>query len=136
QHAFYLGWITRLNDVQFVWGRSQHVGQLARKPARKSMGVQEPPTAAVMSQNGGCQDNIGTAYNPNRPVPFQPVIPKLALTPPTMALSLDGPMAKSQDTETLGARIARLRREKCLTQAELAQRLQVSQLVVSDYEHD
>ena len=29
-------------------------------------------------------------------------------------------MAKSQDTETLGARIARLRREKGLTQAELA----------------
>lgn len=45
-------------------------------------------------------------------------------------------MAKSQDTETLGARIARLRREKGLTQAELAQRLQVSQPVVSDYEND
>jgi len=45
-------------------------------------------------------------------------------------------MAKSQDTETLGHRIARLRREKGLTQAELAQRLQVSQPVVSDYEND
>lgn len=44
-------------------------------------------------------------------------------------------MAKSQDTETLGQRIARLRREKGLTQAELAQRLQVSQPVVSDYEN-
>jgi transcriptional regulator with XRE-family HTH domain len=45
-------------------------------------------------------------------------------------------MAKRQDTETLGARIARLRREKGLTQAELAQRLQVSQPAVSDYEND
>lgn len=45
-------------------------------------------------------------------------------------------MAKSQDTETLSARIARLRREKGLTQAEIAQRLQVSQPVVSDYEND
>ena len=45
-------------------------------------------------------------------------------------------MAKSQDTESLGQRIARLRREKGLTQAELAQRLQVSQPVVSDYEND
>jgi transcriptional regulator with XRE-family HTH domain len=64
------------------------------------------------------------------------VILKTALTLPTIALLLDGPMAKSQDTETLGARIARLRREKGLTQAELAQRLQVSQPVVSDYEND
>jgi transcriptional regulator with XRE-family HTH domain len=45
-------------------------------------------------------------------------------------------MAKAQDTETLGHRIARLRREKGLTQAELAQQLKVSQPVVSDYEND
>jgi transcriptional regulator with XRE-family HTH domain len=45
-------------------------------------------------------------------------------------------MAKAQDTETLGYRIARLRREKGLTQAELAQQLKVSQPVVSDYEND
>ena len=45
-------------------------------------------------------------------------------------------MAKGQDTETLGHRIARLRRENGLTQAELAQQLQVSQPVVSDYEND
>lgn len=45
-------------------------------------------------------------------------------------------MAKNQDTETLGHRIARLRRERGLTQAELAQQLEVSQPVVSDYEND
>ena len=39
-------------------------------------------------------------------------------------------------TETIGARIARLRREKGLTQVELAQALDVSQPVVSDYEND
>lgn len=44
-------------------------------------------------------------------------------------------MTKSQDRESPGQRIARLRREKGLTQAELAQRLQVSQPVVSDYEN-
>jgi transcriptional regulator with XRE-family HTH domain len=45
-------------------------------------------------------------------------------------------MAKSPNPETLGARIARLRRDKGLTQVELAERLQVSQPVVSDYEND
>lgn len=66
----------------------------------------------------------------------QPAILKTALTLPPIASLWDGPMAKSQDTETLGHRIARLRREKGLTQAELAQQLQVSQPVVSDYEND
>ena len=45
-------------------------------------------------------------------------------------------MAKNLEIESRGQRIARLRREKGLTQAELAQRLQVSQPVVSDYEND
>jgi transcriptional regulator with XRE-family HTH domain len=62
-------------------------------------------------------------------------IPKTSLTLPPITYLLDGAMAK-QDTETLGARIARLRREKGMTQVELAQRLNVSQPVVSDYEHD
>ena len=60
---------------------------------------------------------------------------KTGLTLPSIALLLDGHMAK-QETETLGARIARLRREKGMTQVELAQQLQVSQPVVSDYEND
>lgn len=38
--------------------------------------------------------------------------------------------------DSLGQRIARLRREKGMTQAELAARLKVSQPVVSDYEND
>jgi transcriptional regulator with XRE-family HTH domain len=44
-------------------------------------------------------------------------------------------MAK-QDIETLGVRIARLRREKDMTQAALAEHLQVSQPMISDYEND
>lgn len=62
---------------------------------------------------------------------------KTALTLPSIALGVDGSMAKTaSDTETLGSRIARLRREKGMTQIELAERLQVSQPVVSDYEND
>ena len=38
--------------------------------------------------------------------------------------------------ETVGARIMRLRKDKSLTQQELAERLGISQPVVSDYEHD
>jgi transcriptional regulator with XRE-family HTH domain len=45
-------------------------------------------------------------------------------------------MAKGEDAETLGGRIARLRREKGMTQIELAERLRVSQPVISDYEND
>ena len=41
-----------------------------------------------------------------------------------------------QDTRTLGSRIARLRREKGLTQVEFAERLGVTQPAVSDYEND
>lgn len=62
-----------------------------------------------------------------------------AKTDPTLApiaSLLDGLMAKSPTPETLGARIARLRRDKGMTQVELAERLQVSQPVVSDYEND
>ena len=65
-----------------------------------------------------------------------PVSPKTGPTLAPIASLLDGLMAKSPNPETLGARIARLRRDKGLTQVELAERLQVSQPVVSDYEND
>jgi transcriptional regulator with XRE-family HTH domain len=45
-------------------------------------------------------------------------------------------MSRAAAQETIGSRIARLRREKGLTQSELAQALGVSQPVVSDYEND
>ena len=62
---------------------------------------------------------------------------RCALTLPPTPWQVNAAMAvRTQDTETLGTRIARLRREKGLTQAELAERLQVSQPVVSDYEND
>lgn len=65
-----------------------------------------------------------------------PVSPKTGPTLAPIASLPDGLMAKSPNPETLGARIARLRRDKGLTQVELAERLQVSQPVVSDYEND
>lgn len=65
-----------------------------------------------------------------------PATLKATPTLPTVALLLDEPMPKTSDTETPGNRIARLRREKGMTQIELARRLQVSQPVVSDYEND
>ena len=45
-------------------------------------------------------------------------------------------MSKPASTESIGQRISRLRREKGLTQVELARALDVSQPVVSDYEND
>lgn len=45
-------------------------------------------------------------------------------------------LAVSKAAESIGARIARLRREKGMTQVELARALDVSQPVVSDYEND
>ncbi len=38
--------------------------------------------------------------------------------------------------ETLGQRIARLRKEKCLTQVELAEHMGMIQVLISDYERD
>lgn len=66
-----------------------------------------------------------------------PAIQKTGLTLPPTVLQMDAHMAaKIPNLETLGQRIARLRREKGMTQAELAERLKVSQPVVSDYEND
>lgn len=45
-------------------------------------------------------------------------------------------VAKTESGGSLGARIAQFRKDRGLTQAELAERLAVSQPVVSDYEHD
>ena len=45
-------------------------------------------------------------------------------------------MSKAASEESIGARIARFRREKGMTQVELATALEVSQPVVSDYEND
>lgn len=65
-----------------------------------------------------------------------PALCKTALTLPSIPLLLGAEMAKGEDAETLGVRIARLRREKGMTQIELAERLRVSQPVISDYEND
>ena len=52
------------------------------------------------------------------------------------AFPLLGENAVAKATESIGTRIARLRRDKGMTQTELAQALDVSQPVVSDYEND
>ena len=60
---------------------------------------------------------------------------KTSLTLQT-ALPLFGENTVAKGTETIGARIARLRRDKGMTQQELARLLNVTQPVVSDYEND
>lgn len=45
-------------------------------------------------------------------------------------------MGKAVAQETIGNRVARLRKNKGMTQTELAEALAVSQPVVSDYEND
>lgn len=45
-------------------------------------------------------------------------------------------VAKTESGGSLGARIAQCRKDRGMTQAELAERLTVSQPVVSDYEND
>jgi len=65
-----------------------------------------------------------------------PAALKTALTLCSVPLLLGAEMARTEDAETLGGRIARLRREKGMTQLELAERLRVSQPVVSDYENN
>jgi len=42
----------------------------------------------------------------------------------------------AEKLDSIGARIAQMRKDKGLTQKELAERLQVTQPVVSDYEND
>jgi transcriptional regulator with XRE-family HTH domain len=65
-----------------------------------------------------------------------PAMLKAAFTLPAIPLPLGGEMARNEYAETVGGRIARLRREKGMTQIELAERLRVSQPVISDYEND
>ncbi len=63
--------------------------------------------------------------------------PALTLAPALIlhgAIEMASRAAKTQGT--LGSRIARLRRDKGLTQVELAERLGVTQPAVSDYEND
>ncbi len=64
--------------------------------------------------------------------------PTLTLDP---ALILRGAIEMAAKTgtktaDTLGQRMARLRRERGLTQVELAERLSVTQPAISDYEND
>lgn len=49
---------------------------------------------------------------------------------------LGGWVVAKTESQSLGMRIAQLRKDRGLTQAELAERLGVSQPVVSDYEND
>lgn len=50
--------------------------------------------------------------------------------------AVDRTGGQREPSVSIGARIASLRKERGLTQKELAERLAVSQPVVSDYEHD
>ena len=56
---------------------------------------------------------------------FMPQKPKYELKPLSVPL-----------TETLGARIARIRKERGMTQAELAEKIGIENALVSDYERE
>ena len=64
--------------------------------------------------------------------------PALTLAPALMdgAIEMAARAGTSKAQGTVGSRIARLRRDKGLTQVELAERLGVTQPAVSDYEND
>ncbi len=65
--------------------------------------------------------------------------PALTLAPALMlygAIEMAARAGAAKTQGTLGSRIARLRRDKGLTQVELAERLGVTQPAVSDYEND
>jgi transcriptional regulator with XRE-family HTH domain len=50
--------------------------------------------------------------------------------------AVDRSTAQADEGTSIGTRIASLRKERGLTQKELAERLAITQPVVSDYEHD
>ena len=63
--------------------------------------------------------------------------PALTLAPELIFGAIDMAVKGTPKTEeTLGARIARARRDRGMTQVELAERLGVTQPAVSDYEND
>jgi transcriptional regulator with XRE-family HTH domain len=53
-----------------------------------------------------------------------------------MTRAVDRTSARAEDAASIGSRIAQLRKERGLYQKELAERLAVTQPVVSDYEND
>ena len=64
-----------------------------------------------------------------------PAIAELGFTiPPSIHCLGELPVAERE--ESIGARISQLRKDKGMTQKELAERLEVCQPVVSDYEND
>ena len=64
-----------------------------------------------------------------------PALAELGFTiPPSIHCLGELPVAERE--ESIGARISQLRKDKGMTQKELAERLEVSQPVVSDYEND
>jgi transcriptional regulator with XRE-family HTH domain len=91
-------------------------------------------------------DNIGIAYMTRKAsTMLEPVISQPTLTLPTrlpwlggteMPRAVNGTSASAERAASIGTRIAQLRKERGLTQKELAERLAVTQPVVSDYEND
>jgi DNA-binding XRE family transcriptional regulator len=82
------------------------------------------------------RNNIGTAYTGSQAHTIStPAIAELGFTiPPSIHCLGEWPVAERE--ESIGARISQLRKDKGMTQKELAERLEVSQPVVSDYEND
>jgi transcriptional regulator with XRE-family HTH domain len=99
---------------------------------------QDPRRGFLLSPHGqrSLRNNIGTAYTRSQAHTMStPAIAELGFTiPPSIHCLGDLPVAERE--ESIGARISQLRKDKGMTQKELAERLEVSQPVVSDYEND
>jgi transcriptional regulator with XRE-family HTH domain len=83
----------------------------------------------------GLRNNIGSTYTR----PQVSTMSTQALSQPGFTLPAIpwlGEHGVAEKADSIGARIAQMRKDKGLTQKELAERLQVSQPVVSDYEND
>jgi transcriptional regulator with XRE-family HTH domain len=81
------------------------------------------------------RNNIGSTYTR----PQVSTMSTQALSQPGFTLPVIpwlGEHGVVEKADSIGARIAQMRKDKGLTQKELAERLQVSQPVVSDYEND
>jgi transcriptional regulator with XRE-family HTH domain len=116
-------------------------------PSRSLLKTCQAPAASfshARSQTGGRTDNIGIAYitqqahTMSAPALVEPALTLSAaiLTWETQVPRAVDRSAQTDESTSIGARIASLRKERGLTQKELAERLAITQPVVSDYEHD
>lgn len=97
------------------------------------------PTEVFFSDDRGlkrCCHNIGITYTMGQVMTMSTPNDCRTTLIISAGLRWRGECRVAKSIETLGARITALRKDKGMTQRELAEQLSVSQPVVSDYEND